>query len=414
MATPTEHAFLSASSAHRWLVCTASPHFETQFPDGTSSFAEEGTLAHKFCELYGQKAFHSQEITPQEFTAEVDRLSKNELYDPEMLECASGYVEYLKTKSIELYDSAPHIAQEVKVDFSKYVPNGFGTCDCIMVGGDTLHITDYKHGKGVRVDAKGNPQMRLYALGALELYRVFYPNIKYVSMGIYQPRISRDEPSEDKLTIEELIEWGGSIVPLAQAAYNGTGTFEPGEHCRFCKGKAQCKARADKYSALADFQSLVVPTPENVEEAQRIHDACGADVTDQLLTNAQIGELLKEAEGLEQWVKDLKDYATQAILQGEVVDGWKVVEGKSMRKIADIDGLVDTLKAADYDEALLYERKPLTLTGYEKLVGKKKFAELASEFCVKPQGAPTLAPIEDKRAPFNSAITDFAGVNDNA
>jgi hypothetical protein len=402
MGTPTQHALLSASSAHRWLACTASPRFEEQFAEGTSPYAEEGTLAHSICELFARKQFTPKDMSPQKFTARLKKLKNNELFSEEMLDCAQGYVDYLKLKSMQMYDSMPYVTQEVRVDFSKYVPDGFGTCDCIMIGGDTLHITDYKHGKGVKVEAVNNPQMRLYALGALEKYKPFYGNsIKYVSMGIYQPRISRDEPSEDKLTVSELMTWGEIVVkPLADIAYTGTGaTFVPGEHCRFCRGKAQCRARADQNTALEEFKQFAVPTK--------------AQPGQPILSDAEIGDLLVRGANLEQWMKDLREYATQAILEGKTIDGWKLVEGKSNRKITDTDKLVELLKENDYDEALLYERKPLTLTNYEKLVGKKRFAEIAGELVVKPKGAPTLAPLSDKREPFNSATTDFAGVSEN-
>lgn len=394
MSTPTEHALLSASSAHRWLVCTAAPKFEEQFPDGTSTYAEEGTLAHHICELYATRAFKPQEMSSQKFGARLKKAKQNELYDEEMLSCAEGYVEYLKSKSLELYDSPPYITQEVKVDYSAYAPEGFGTCDCIMIGGNTLHITDYKHGKGVAVSAVANPQMMLYALGALEKFKALY-SIKFISMGIYQPRIS-SEPSEWGITVEELLQWGENIKPLAQAAFTGKGaTFCPGDHCRFCKGKAQCKARADKNTALEEFKDFALPNDM---------DAAGNTLTD-----AQIGDLLVRGADLVQWYDDLKAYATQALLEGKAIPGWKVVEGRSNRAISDMDALITTLKNEGYDEAMLYERKPLTITGYEKLCGKKKFGELAQSFIVKPQGKPTLAPESDKRQPFSSAATDFAG-----
>lgn len=409
MSTPTQHALLSASSAHRWLACTAAPKFEEQFPDGTSTYAEEGTLAHHICELYASRAFKPQEMSPQKFGARLKIAKQNELYDDEMLSCAEGYVEYLKSKSLELYDNPPYITQEVKVDYSIYAPEGFGTCDCIMIGGDTLHITDYKHGKGVQVSADHNPQMMLYALGALEKFKALY-SIKRVSMGIFQPRIS-SEPSECAMPVEELLQWGESIKPLAQAAFTGEGaTFCPGDHCRFCKGKAKCKARADQNTALEEFKNLVTPTAENVAEAERISNHTKIPISRYVLTDEQIGDLLIRGSQLVQWYDDLKAYATQALLDGKEIPGWKVVEGRSNRAISDMDALIATLKSEGYDEAMLYERKPLTITGYEKLCGKKKFGELAQSFIVKPQGKPTLAPESDKRQPFNSAATDFAGV----
>ena len=203
MPTPRQHALLSASSAHRWLACTAAPHFEESFPDGTSSYAEEGTLAHAICELYARKKFTV--LSTRKFNSELKKLQARPLYSDEMLRTAEAYVDYLTEKAMQ-YATSPHVAMEVKVDLTAYIPDGFGTCDCIMIGGDTLHITDYKHGKGVPVSAENNPQMRLYALGALRLYGPIYGDqIKRVSMGICQPRLSQ-EASEDALGTRPFVD----------------------------------------------------------------------------------------------------------------------------------------------------------------------------------------------------------------
>lgn len=410
MGTPTQHAFLSASSAHRWLVCTASPHFEAQFEDSTSVYAEEGTLAHHICELYATRAFKSQEMSSQKFGAHLKKAKQNELFNDEMLNCAQKYVEYLKLKSMELYNNPPHISQEVQVNFSAYVPEGFGTCDCIMIGENTLHITDYKHGKGVKVSAERNPQMMLYALGALELYKVLY-KIDFVSMAIFQPRIS-EEPSEYKMRVDELLHWGESIKPLAQAAFTGNGAeVKPGEHCRFCKGKAKCRKRAEQNTALEEFKDCAIAGKAAPELQQLSETAKRAIDMPRMLTDNEIGELLVRGANLVQWYEDIKEYATRALLEGKEIPGWKVVEGKSNRKITDADALIKTLVANGTEEVLCYEKKPLSLTEFEKLVGKKEFNSLCSEFVVKPQGKPTLVPLSDKREPFNSAKSDFAGVN---
>lgn len=398
MATPTQHAMLSASSAHRWLACTAAPKFEAQFEDGTSIYAQEGTLAHSICEIYAAREFNSKDMTTRKFNARLKKLQAEELYQDEMLECAAGYVEYLKEKAIGLYQYPPHVTQEVKVDFSEYVPEGFGTCDCVMIGGDTIHITDYKHGKGVKVEAEDNPQMRLYALGALKFYEAFYgSNIKWVSMGIYQPRISTDA-SEDRLSVEELKAWATNYVaPRAMAAYTGNGAaYASGPHCKFCKGKAVCKARAENNTALEDFMGFAIP------------DASAPAPSENCLTLAQISDLLKRGQNLVDWYGDLQEFAREALLNGQEIEGWKVVEGKSNRTIANADALVEALKAAGYDEALLFERKLLTLTNLEKLTGKKAFAEISEGLIVKPKGKPTLAPATDKRPVYADASTDFA------
>ena len=407
MPTPTEHALLSASSAHRWLACTAAPRFEEQFPNGTSDYAEEGSLAHSICELYARK--HFTVMTNRKFNSELKKLQAKPHYSDEMLKTAEKYVDYLREKAMS-YPTTPYVTFEVKVDFSDYVPEGFGTCDCVMIGGDTLHITDYKHGKGVEVSAEENPQMRLYALGALKMFApVFGDSIKKVSMGICQPRITDDE-SEDGMTVEELREWGESIKPRAKEAYDGPGTFCPGEHCRFCKGKAQCRARADQNTAFEDFKDCAI-AGKAAPELQALSPETRAVIgLPPMLSDAEIGELLVRAEGLVQWYKDLCEYATQNILNGKEIPGWKVVAGKSNRAFKDVETAFSKVIEAGYDEALLYERKPITLTGVESLLGKAKFETLLKDCVHKPLGKPTLVPLSDKREPYSTAAADFAGV----
>ena len=407
MPTPTEHALLSASSAHRWLACTAAPRFEEQFPNGTSDYAEEGSLAHSICELYARK--HFTVMTNRKFNSELKKLQAKPHYSDEMLKTAETYVDYLREKAMS-YPTTPYVTFEVKVDFSDYVPEGFGTCDCVMIGGDTLHITDYKHGKGVEVSAEENPQMRLYALGALKMFApVFGDSIKKVSMGICQPRITDDE-SEDGMTVEELREWGEGIKPRAKEAYDGPGTFCPGEHCRFCKGKAQCRARADQNTAFEDFKDFAIEG-KAAPELQALSPETRAVIgLPPMLSDAEIGDLLVRAEGLVQWYKDLCEYATQNILNGKEIPGWKVVAGKSNRAFKDVEEAFSKVIEAGYDEALLYERKPITLTGVESLLGKAKFETLLKDCVHKPLGKPTLVPLSDKREPYSTAAADFAGV----
>ena len=407
MPTPTEHALLSASSAHRWLACTAAPRFEEQFPNGTSDYAEEGSLAHSICELYARK--HFTVMTNRKFNSELKKLQAKPHYSDEMLKTAEKYVDYLREKAMS-YPTTPYVTFEVKVDFSDYVPEGFGTCDCVMIGGDTLHITDYKHGKGVEVSAEENPQMRLYALGALKMFApVFGDSIKKVSMGICQPRITDDE-SEDGMTVEELREWGEGIKPRAKEAYDGPGTFCPGEHCRFCKGKAQCRARADQNTAFEDFKDFAIEG-KAAPELQALSPETRAVIgLPPMLSDAEIGELLVRAEGLVQWYKDLCEYATQNILNGKEIPGWKVVAGKSNRAFKNVEEAFGKVIEAGYDEALLYERKPITLTGVESLLGKAKFETLLKDCVHKPLGKPTLVPLSDKREPYSTAAADFAGV----
>ena len=398
MPTPEKHALLSASSAARWLKCTAAPRFEAQFPENTSEYAEEGRLAHAICELKVLKHF-TESVKPRAFTARFKKLKENPLYQDEMDKTSDLYIEHLTERAMQ-YDSPPNVAAEVRVDFSEYVPEGFGTCDCIMIGGDTLSITDYKHGKGVPVSAEGNPQMRLYALGALKRYRPVYGDrIKRVCMTIDQPRI-QTEPNSETITVEELLSWGENIKPSAAKAYMGLGTFCPGEHCRFCRGRAQCKARAEVNTALEEFKDCV---PENGKKPP----SPGQDV----LTDEEIGDLLVRGKELVAWYKDIEEYALTSILNGGTIPGWKAVAGRSNRTFTDTDAALDAAMAAGYDRAMLYESKPKTLSEIEKLMGKAEFADTLGRFVVKPVGKPTLAPMTDKREAYNPAAADFAGIS---
>jgi hypothetical protein len=392
--------------------CTRSVRFEEQFPSTTSAYAEEGTLAHSVCELMVRKKFTP--MSSRKYNAELKKLKDNELWQDEMLKTAEFYVDYLTRKAMA-YDQRPHVAPEMRVDLSEWVPEGFGTCDCIMIGGDTLHITDYKHGKGVIVSAVDNPQMRLYALGALAMYRPIYGDtIKQVSMAIVQPRVTEDV-SEECITVGELLAWGEKVKPLAQMAFAGLGEFVPGDHCRFCRGKAQCRARAEMNTALEEFKGCVpagsVQPGEFVPQIDSYITPNGTEVHP-LLSDAEIGDLLKRGEYLVQWYADLQAYALGAILEGKEIPGYKVVAGRSNRAFADQDAALETIKAAGYDEALLYERKAKTLSELEKMLGKKTFADLVGSQIVKPVGKPTLVPLSDKREAYSAAVSDFAGVVD--
>lgn len=403
MATPKAHATVTASGYERWSHCTAAPRYEEQFPSESSVYADEGTLAHSVCELYGQKKFSV--MTTRKFNAELKKLKANPLWQDEMTKTAEAYVDFL-TEKANTFERTPKIMFEVRVDLSEYIPEGFGTCDNAMVGDDTLRITDYKHGKGVKVSAINNGQMRLYALGVLKmLYPIYGDTIKRVCTAIVQPRIS-EEVEEEWLTVEELKAWGeNEAKPKAQAAYFGLGTFCAGEWCRFCRGKAECRARAEYY---AGFSQYVGTVPEGLAEQE---DATpGENIT--ILSDAEVAELLRSAQGLVGWYEDLQNYARDAILSGREIPGWKVVEGRKVRAFKDGDKALDIMRGAGYDDAVLYERKPLTLAQLEKLTGKKRFAELMDGEITWPPGKPTLTTADDKRAAYSpSGPGEFAGVS---
>ncbi|RKO63234.1 DUF2800 domain-containing protein [Caldibacillus debilis] len=373
-----DHALLAASAAHRWLVCTPSVRLEEQFPDTTSEYALEGTLAHEIAELKLRKYF-LEPMSQRSFSAKLNKLKKHELFQEEMLRHTDTYLDYLKGLALS-FSSAPYVAIEKKVDYSAYAPEGFGTCDCIIIHGGDLYITDFKYGKGVPVSAEDNPQMKLYALGAYLEYSFLYP-IKTAYLAIVQPRI--DNISEWSLPIEELLAWGESIKPIAQKAFNGEGEFVPGDHCRFCRAKALCRARAEHYTALEDFKGMKPP----------------------LISNEEVGQILEKAIALEAWVKELKEYALAEALKGEEIPGWKAVEGRSVRNYVDIDKAFEHLKQNGIDEAMLYERVPLTVAKLEKALGKKEFRSLLEEpgLVEKQPGKPTLVPASDKRPAIQTA-----------
>lgn len=390
-----KHALLSASSASRWLRCTAAPRFEQQFEESTSEYAEEGRLAHSFCELKVLKKFTAS-MNQRTFTSKMNKLKKDERYSPEMDKTSDLYVEHLTERAMQ-FGTVPYVAAEVRVDYSDYVPEGFGTCDCVMIGGDTIIITDYKHGKGIPVSSENNPQMKLYALGALRKYRAIYgDSIKKAVLIIEQLRLS-ETPSVWETTVHELISWGNSVRPIAEKAYMGLGEFVPGEHCRFCRGKAQCKARASQNTALEEFKDFVPAGRAKPGDTN-------------VLTDAEVGELLTRGAELVKWYKDLEEYALEAALKGANIEGWKAVAGRSVRSFSDTDKALEAIRAAGYDDALLYERRAKSLTELEKLMGKKEFEEKVGAFVVKPMGKPTLAPLSDKREPYSSAAADFAAV----
>lgn len=400
---PDKHAILSPSAAHRWLHCTPAPRVEAEFPETTSEYAEEGRLAHSVCELAAKKKFTV--MNNRTYNSRLKKLKADPKWDDEMLSTAATYVEHL-TEHAMRFEHAPYVALEVQVDITDYAPEAFGTCDCVMIGGDELIITDYKHGKGVPVSAQDNPQMLLYALGALKLYRPIYGDmIRRVSTYIDQPRLGSYDGAS--MTVEELLAWGESIKPKAAAAFMGTGEFAPGEWCRFCRAKAKCRARANQNTALEDFKDCI-PLGRSIP-MQAEYDATGFKPSN-CLTDEEIGALLVRAEGLVAWYNDLKEYTLAACLNGKTIPGWKAVEGRSTRAWTDQDAALEALIAGGVEEAIIYDRVPKTLAQLEKVIGKQRFGELVGGMITKSPGKPALAAESDKRPAYNGAAADFSEV----
>lgn len=382
------HAKLSASGSKKWLTCTRSAKLEELFPDEQSAFAAEGTFAHELFEAYLR--LHLDVTDENGYACEA--LIQDKQWSMEMAEHVDAAVE----AAIERIDEAREqcrdalVLIEQRLDFSRWVPEGFGTGDLVIVSDDVLEVMDLKYGKGIPVDARDNSQMRLYALGALSQFGHLY-DIKRVRTTILQPRL--DNYSSEELTVEELLQWGDDYVrPRAKLAWDGEGEFVPGEHCTsgFCKARFQCPARAEAALEVARSDFALQP-PE-------------------LLTNEQLLAVLDKADMAAKWLSDVQAYALRQAEAGVEIPGWKLVEGRSNRKYADADAVAQKLLESGIDEAVIYERSLLGITAMEKALGKKKFAELVGDLVTKPAGKPTLTRVDDKRQAISSvasAAADF-------
>lgn len=369
------HALLGASGSKKWLNCPPSARLEETLPESQSVYADEGRLAHEIGELKLRKAF-VEPMSTRAYNAKLKKLQEDPLYLDEMLRYTDNYADYVSSV-VHACLAPPYVAIEKRLDYSHIVPEGFGTGDVIIISGSTLHVIDLKYGKGVPVSAVENSQMQLYALAALHGYSMIYA-IDTVKMVIIQPRL--DSISEFEMSAADLIAWGDSIKDTAQMAYNGDGEFNPGEHCRFCRAKALCRKRTDDQIALEAFAKALPP----------------------LITNDEVGSILARAQELSAWVKALEEYALSEILKGNAIAGWKAVAGRATRQFTDSDKVFDTLQQNGIPEAVLYERKPITLTAIEALLGKPKFKELLTPYVNTPPGKPTLAVLSDKRVEFTN------------
>lgn len=376
----TAHARLSASGAHRWMACTPSAKLEENFPDTGSVYAAEGTLAHSVAELKIRK-YTVEPMSTRTYNSRLKKLKENELWQSEMDEHTDEYLDYIKSVMLA-YTTTPFVTVERRVDFSDIVPGGFGTADCLILAGNILHVIDFKYGKGVQVEAEDNPQMRLYAYGAAKAYSMLYTFDKVI-MSIVQPRLNHISVAE--ISVAELTNWANNVVkPLAVMANKGEGEYHPGPHCKFCKAKAECKARADACMAL-------LPEAENWRNNGGVVKAAG------LYTVEELSKYLKAGVLLNDWYADISAHALTLCLNGTEVPGYKAVEGRGSREFTNLDDAFAVLQKNGIAEAMLYERNPLTLAQAEKVIGAKKFAELVGSYIIKKPGKPTLVAASDRR-----------------
>ncbi len=377
---PSKHALLSASSSHRWLNCNPSARLEQEFADQETEAAAEGTAAHALAEHKLRKALKMRTKKP---------ISK---YDSDEMDAyTDGYVEFVLEQLAEAKKDCkdPLILVEQKLDFSCFVPDGFGTGDCIIIADKTLHIIDLKYGQGILVEAEGNPQMMLYALGALRLFDSLY-DIETVSMTIYQPR--RENVSTWSIPVEALMEWTeNTLKPKAELAFKGEGEFQPGSWCTFCKAAVKCRARAEAKLQLAQYEFAMPP----------------------LLTDEEIEDILVRLDDLTKWANEIMAYAQNAAInQGKVWRGFKLVESRTNRKYTDEEAVAQAAKNAGYHD--IYKHSLITISEMERLMGKKTFAEVLGALVIKPQGKPTLVPASDKRPAITSsgANQDFTEITE--
>ena len=353
------HALLSPSAAHRWMNCPPSACLEREFPSSSSEVAAEGTAAHALCEHKLRKLLKLRSKRPH-----------SDFEDDEMDRCSDDSVLFVQERMREI--TSPMVLVEQRLDLTRYVPEAFGTADCIIVGGDRLHIVDFKYGMGVLVEAEHNPQMMLYALGALELLDGIY-DIQTISMSIFQPR--RENVCTWSLPKEELLRWArDDLVEKARLAYMGEGEYRAGEWCTFCRAAVRCRARAEEKLRLAKEEFKYPP----------------------LITDEEIEDVLGEIPELIKWANAILAYATDAAVNhGKEWTGFKIVEGRSVRRYKDEDAVAREAESAGYTD--IFDRKLISLTQMEKLMGKKAFTDILGGLIEKPPGKPTLVPLSDKR-----------------
>ena len=378
------HALLSPSASHRWLHCTAAPRLEEGIKDEGSDYAAEGTLAHAYCAMK-LKNFLG---LPTDGEKEEIAALQEKYGTGEMAEYTDTYATIVLEKYNDARAATPdaQLLVETRLDFSDYVPEAFGTADAIIIADGTMEVIDFKYGKGVKVSAVENPQMMIYALGAYARFAFEY-RIDNLRATIVQPRI--DNLSEYEITVEELTAWAANVLtPAAEKAYKGEGPQTPGAWCQFCKVKNQCRALANKCKEVVAVDPKLI-TPEELAK-----------------------DVLPMVPIVKTWISGVEDFALAQALSGVQLPGWKIVEGRSVRKITDTDSVAAVLTKNGYKQNDIFKPVEMrTITDLEKLVGKKQFAAMCGEWINKPQGKPTLAPEGDKRKAIDPIADDFKGIN---
>lgn len=371
------HATLSASSSHRWMNCPPSVRLTEHIADNGSVYAAEGSEAHALCEYKLRRLLGIDADNP------LDGPGGLQYYDSTMEDAANGYAAYVMEllEDIRQTCADPIVMMEQRLNFSRWVKDGFGTGDAVIVADRILQVVDFKYGTGVPVSAEGNSQMRLYALGALDMFGELY-DIDTVRMTIYQPRLSNI--STDTISRAELLDWAeNTLRPVAELAYKGEGEIKAGSWCRFCKLRTTCRRRAEANLALAQHDFKLPPT----------------------LSDEEISIILNQLDDLTSWAADIQEYALKAALSGAHFDGWKLVEGRANRRYTDEAAVAQAVIDTGHNP---YERRLLGITAMEKLLGRKQFATLLGDLVERPQGKPTLVPVSDKRPELTTAKNDFA------
>lgn len=368
----SDHALLSPSSAHRWIHCTPSAVLETKFEGRCSPAAAEGTAAHALCE-HKLKRMLCRRTKPPE----------SSYNSAEMEEHTDAYVEFVTSLIEKAKETCkdPLVQVEQRLDLSKYVPGAFGTADCLIVSDGTLHVIDMKYGLGVLVSAEDNPQLKCYGIAALGIYESLY-DIQNVSLSIFQPR--RENVSTWTISAEDLRLWAeNELKPKAELAFKGEGEYHPGDWCQFCRAAVKCRARAEENLRIAEDEFRLPP----------------------LLKDSEIESILPKLSDITKWANDISSYALEmAVNHGKEWKGYKVVEGRSVRKYSDEAAVAEAAKKNGYTD--IFRESLIPLTEMQKLMGKKKFEEILGGLITKPPGKPTLVPVTDKR-PAMSLSQEF-------